>query len=122
MKTFEELKSELNAKWTGFTIKTKVKAREVYYWCRDHKEEAAFIATTGVAVIGAVGKAAKRIDRKIDLKREQDLKDLYVYDRSLGIYHELRRKLRPSEVLEIDRRRAAGESMTYILSSMRLLK
>ena len=122
MKTFEELKSELNAKWTGFTIKTKVKAREVYYWCRDHKEEAAFIATTGVAVIGAVGKAAKRIDRKIDLKRERDLKDLYVYDRSLGIYHELRRKLRPSEVLEIDRRRAAGESMTYILSSMRLLK
>ena len=122
MKAFEELKSELNAKWTGFTIKAKVKTREVYQWCITHKEETAFIATTGIAAIGAVGKMAKRIDRKVDLKREQNLKDLYVYDRSLGIYHRLNRKLRPSEAIEIDRRRSQGESMIHILSSMRLLK
>lgn len=122
MKTFEELKSELNARWTGFTIKTKVKTREIYQWCCMHKEEAAFIATTGVAAVGAVSKIARRIDRKLDLKHEQNLKDLYVYDRSLGIYHELRRKLKPSEAIEIDRRRANGESMIHILASMRLLK
>ena len=122
MKTFEELKSELNARWTGFTIKTKVKTREIYQWCCTHKEEAAFIATTGVAAVGAVSKIAHRIDHKLDLKHEQNLKDLYVYDRSLGIYHELRRKLKPSEAIEIDRRRANGESMIHILASMRLLK
>lgn len=122
MKTWKELKSEANAKWTGFTIKAKVKARQTLEWCRENRDEAALIVTAGIWVLGAVGKAARRIDHKIDLRKEQDLKDLYVYDRSLGIYHELRRKLRPSEALEIDRRRTNGESMAHILASMRLLK
>ncbi len=122
MKTFEEVKSTVNRKWTEFTVKTKAKIHETYIWCCEHREETAFIATTGIAAIGAINKMARRIDHKMDLHKEQQLKDLYVYDRSLGIYHELRRKLKPSEALEIDRRRANGESMARILSNMRLLK
>jgi len=122
MKTFEEIKSELNARWTGFTVKVKVKVRETYQWCCEHRDETAFIVTTGIGAIGAITKLGRRIDHKLDLKKEQDLKDLYVYDRSLGIYHELRRKLKPSEAMEIDRRRANGESMVHILNNMRLLK
>lgn len=120
--TFEEVKANASARWMAFKVKVKTKTHEAYEWCCTHRDEAALIITGGVAVIGAVGKMARRIDRKIDIKKEQNLKDLYVYDRSLGVYHELRRKLRPSEALEIDRRRSDGESMAHILASMRLLK
>ena len=121
-KSFEELKVDVKQKWYEIKRKTKEKIHDTYVWCTEHRDETALIVTGGIAVLGAVGKAARRIDRKIDLQKEQDLKDLYVYDRSLGIYHELRRKLRPSEALEIDRRRSEGETMAHILASMRLLK
>lgn len=122
MKNFEELKADVKQKWYTTKEKVKTKIHDSYVWCVEHKDETALIVTGGIAVLGAVGKAARRIDRKVTLQKEQDLKDLYVYDRSLGIYHELRRKLRPSEALEIDRRRSDGESMAHILASMRLLK
>ena len=121
-KSLEELKADVKQKWFVAKEKVKTKIHDTYVWCSNHQDETALIITGGIAVLGAVGKAAHRIDRKIDLQKEQDLKDLYVYDRSLGIYHELRRKLRPSEALEIDRRRSEGESMAHILASMRLLK
>lgn len=122
MKNFEELKADVKQKWYTTKEKVKTKIHDGYVWCCEHQEETALIVTGGVAVLGAIGKTVRSIDRKIDLHKEQNLKDLYVYDRSLGIYHELRRKLRPSEALEIDRRRSEGESMAHILASMRLLK
>ena len=118
MITFNEIK----AKAHEAKEKAKEKIHDAYVWCITHRDETALIVTGGIAVLGAIGKTARRIDHKITLQKEQDLKDLYVYDRSLGIYHELRRKLRPSEALEIDRRRSDGESMAHILASMRLLK
>lgn len=123
MKTFEEMKSELNAKWTGFTIKAKVKTREAFEWMKENKEiVGTIVVPAGIVLIKTATGLVKSIDRKIDLQKEQDLKDLYVYDRSLGYYHELKHKLSSSEALEIDRRRSNGESMAQILASMKLLK
>ena len=75
----------------------------------------------GLLIIRGVGNTIRSVDRKIDLKREQDLQDLYIYDHSLGMYHKLRRPMKPSEKIEIDRRRQMGESKIQILSSMGLL-
>lgn len=123
MKTFEEVKSEMNAKWTGFTIKARVKVREAFEWTKENKEIViGVLVPTTIAVVKTVTGITKSIDRKIDLKKEQDLKDLYIYDRSLGCYHELNHRLSSNEALEIDRRRSDGESMVHILDSMRLLK
>lgn len=123
MKSFEDIKSEMNARWTGFTIKAKYKARQAIEWMKENKEiTTGILIPTGIVVIKTVSGIAKSVDRKIDLKKEQDLKDLYIYDRSLGYYHELNRKLKPSEALEIDQRRSNGESMAQILASMNLLK
>ena len=122
MSKINELKAKASEKWNNFKEKTKTKIHDGYEWCCTHQDEAALIATFSIAAIGGIGKLAKKIDRDRRLDQEQALKDLYVYDRSLGIYHELRRKLRPSEALEIDRRRSEGESMAHILASMRLLK
>lgn len=123
MKSFEDIKSEMNARWTGFTIKAKYKTRQAIEWMKENKEiTAGILVPTGIMVIKTVSGIAKSVDRKIDLKKEQDLKDLYIYDRSLGYYHELNRKLKPSEALEIDQRRSNGETMAQILASMKLLK
>lgn len=123
MKTFEEMKSELNAKWTGFTVKAKVKVCKIFEWTKENKEiVGTIVVPTGIVLIKTVTGMVKSVDRKIDLRKEQDLKDLYVYDRSLGYYHELKHKLSPSEALEIDKRRSDGESMAQILASMKLLK
>lgn len=122
MKTFDEMKAEANARWTGFKIKAKCKVREAYNWVVDNKEEASVIFTAGTVLVGGVFKTAKMINRQVCLNKEQKLKDLYVYDRSLGVYHKLKHKLRPSEIQQIDFRRNNGESMVSILTDMRLIK
>ena len=123
MKSFEDIKSEMNARWTDFTFKAKYKTRQAIEWMKENKEiTAGILVPTAIMVVKTVSGIAKTVDRKIDLKKEQDLKDLYIYDRSLGYYHELNRKLKPSEALEIDQRRSNGETMAQILASMKLLK
>ena len=55
------------------------------------------------------------------LTKEQTLKDLYCYDRSLGHYWKLRRELTNEEWLEIDKRKKNGERLSDILDAMRVL-
>lgn len=123
MKTFNEFKSEVNAKWTGFVVKAKVKTHDALEWMNANREVVGTVLVpAGIVAVKTVTGLVKSVDRKIDLKKEQDLKDLYIYDRSLGYYHELKHKLSSREALEIDRRRNNGESMAHILASMKLLK
>ena len=56
------------------------------------------------------------------LAKEQDLKDLYCYDRSLGHYWKLRRELTNDEWLEIDKRKKEGERLSDILDDMKVLE
>lgn len=121
MKSFEEIKSDVSIWWYGVRWNAKRKFYNTVKWCEENKELALAMIPVGLMVIKGVGNAARSIDRKIDMKREQDLQDLYIYDHSLGMYHKLRRPLKPSEKIEIDRRRANGESKIQILSSMGLL-
>lgn len=87
-------------------------------WAKAHPYEAASI---GVAGLGAVVEIVRRIDRKAKIRKEEDLKDRYVYDRSLGSYWHLRRKPTQKERLEIERRKNNGEKYGAILTSMKLL-
>ena len=121
MKSFEEIKSDVSIWWYGVRWNAKRKFDNTVKWCEENKELALAMIPVGLMVVKGVGNAARSIDRKIDMKREQDLQDLYIYDHSLGMYHKLRRPLKPSEKIEIDRRRANGESKIQILSSMGLL-
>ena len=56
------------------------------------------------------------------MKKEKDLKDLYCYDRSLGHYWTLRRRLTNAEWVEIDKRKNNGERLADILSELKVLK
>lgn len=88
-------------------------------WLINNKE--AVIALTPV-VIGGITTVTKVVGKRINLNKEEALKDLYCYDRSLGHYWRLRRELSNKEWLEIDRRKANGERLADILAEMKVLK
>ena len=121
MKKIEDIKSDVSVWWYGVKWNAKRKAEATVRWCEENKELALAMIPAGLLIIRGVGNTIRSVDRKIDLKREQDLQDLYIYDHSLGMYHKLRRPMKPSEKIEIDRRRQMGESKIQILSSMGLL-
>lgn len=121
MKKLEDIKTDVSVWWYGVKWNAKRKFDNTVKWCEENKELAIAMIPVGLIAIRGVGNAMRSIDRKIDMKKEQELQDLYIYDHSLGMYHRLRRPLRPSEKIEIDRRRANGESKIQILSSMGLL-
>ena len=73
------------------------------------------MATCGIAA------GAKMLSKHAALAKEQNLKDLYCYDRSLGHYWKLRRELTNEEWLEIDKRKKNGERLSDILDDMRVL-
>lgn len=121
MKTTEEIKTEVSIWWYGVKWNAKRKFDATVKWAEENKELALAMIPVGFAAVKGIGSMVRSVDRKIDLKREQELQDLYIYDRSLGMYHRLRRPLRPSEKIEIEARRAKGERLTTILADMRLL-
>lgn len=121
MKTFEEVKTDVGVWWYGVRWNARKKFDATVKWCEDNKELALAMIPVGVVIIKGVGNTIHSIDKKIDLKKEQDLQDLYVYDHSLGMYHKLRRPLSSNEKIEIDRRRQNGESKLQILASMGVL-
>lgn len=98
--------------------KAKKKLSEAWEFAKEHPAESIALATTAV---GGLFGLVKRADRHHSLKKEQELKDRYIYDRSLGKYWKTRKVPSVGEQLEIERRKRNGESMGDILSSMRLL-
>ena len=89
---------------------------KVFY--SNHREE---IITLGPAAIAGTGWIIKTVHQNHKIKRVENLKDEYIYDRSGGHYWKLRRKPTTSEWVAIENRRKNGEKYSDILTSMRLL-
>lgn len=91
-------------------------------WAVENKE--LVIAAIPLATIGANGinKTVNAITRSRAAKAEEAVKKLYVYDRRNGMYLKLRKTLTSAQKSEIDRRRQNGETLTQILTSMRMLR
>lgn len=107
------------ATFREFKNKLKQKANNVKWWLYDNKE---MIMVLGPSVIAGVATVAKTVGKRVNLKKEEDLKDLYCYDRSLGHYWQLRRELTNKEWLEIDARKKNGERLADILEELKVLK
>lgn len=75
-----------------------------------------------VAVVGGVTtKIVHGAIKRSNLKKESDNKELYCYDRSLGHYWKLKRRLTNDEWVEIDKRKKNGERLADILDEMKVL-
>ena len=99
--------------------KTKEKAEDARYWYYQHREEVVILVP---AVIGGAATIVKVVGKRVNLHKEESIRNLYCYDRSLGHYWRLRRGLSNQEWLAIDRRKANGERLSDILSELRVLK
>lgn len=121
MKTFEEIKQNVSDKAWEIKWKIEDKAKRTIKWCEENKELAIAMIPVGVVAIKEIGKVISSVDRKIDLAKEQELQDLYVYDHSLGMYHRLRRPMKPEEKIELSIRVKHGETKLEVLRDMRLL-
>ena len=99
--------------------KVKAKVEEGKQWCVRNKE--AIIVLTPV-VVGGVTTFVKVVGRRCNLKKQEAVKNLYCYDRSLGHYWALRRELTNREWLEIDARKKNGERLSDILAELKVLK
>lgn len=88
-------------------------------WFIRNKE---IIIVLAPVVVGCSTTVFKVVGKRINLRKQENLKDLYCYDRSLGHYWRLRRELTNKEWLEIDQRKKDGERLSDILSEMKVLK
>lgn len=109
------------AKWRERKERLKQKVSDGMYWISTHREETLAIAAATTAVAGLGTKVVKGHNKKKALQEEKDLKELYVYDRRLGHYWKVRRKLSNEEWVVIDRRQRDGERLADILTDLRLL-
>lgn len=119
MKTVNLNRFKVEQKMRDFKEGTKRQIYKAGYWIQDNRDWLVIVvpaATTAVSII------SKSYSRNKAIKAEQRLKENFLYDRSIGNYIEIKRKLKPREHIEIDARRRAGESLVSILNDMKLIK
>jgi hypothetical protein len=104
------LEAKLKAKWF---------CEDAKRWVVKNKE--AILILTPVLIPGII-EITKIVARTGNVREEKRLKENYIYDRSQGHYYELRRKLKSSEWIEIEERKADGDSLGVILRDMKVLK
>lgn len=84
-------------------------------------ENKAEIVALSALVSGVITKIVTWAIKRSNLNKEADNKELYCYDRSLGHYWKLRRRLTNDEWVEIDKRKKGGERLADILDDLRVL-
>ena len=91
-------------------------------WIRNNKEILAIvIPVVGVSIKGTA-KIIKGISKNVALSQEKQLKEKFIYDRSLGKYLELKKPLTNAQMTSILERKDNGEKLGGILQNMNLLK
>lgn len=95
------------------------KSKETSEWLKEHRTE---LAAAAPIVFGVTAKSINTVAKHQRLKKTQDLKDLYCYDRSLGHYWKLKRKLTNKEWAIIAQRKKNGERLADILADLKVLK
>lgn len=95
------------------------KVNNVKTFMRDNKE---ILIVAIPAVAGVCKLVIKSANKHTNLRKEKRLKDNYCYDRSLGHYWELNRKLTNDEWIEVEKRKGEGECMGNIFLDMGVLR
>lgn len=112
---------EFNRKKKIADAKRKVKeaVNGAVEWVSENRDVAGLVVA---GVTGTIMPVVKGAIKRVNLNKEQSLKDKYCYDRSLGHYWELKRKLNNREWSEVETRRKHGERLGDILKSMNVLR
>ena len=116
----EDFKRESKRK--AIKEKVKEKASNAYQktkaFCINNRE---IVIPVAITLSTGLVKISKMAVKSKNLKKEEQLKEEYCYDRSLGHYWKLRRPLTNDEWLEIDQRKQDGERLSDILAELKVL-
>ncbi len=104
----------------------KEKAEKAKEWLQSNWRTVTTYAVAGIAiatpiVLKVVG-SVNETRTKARLEKIERNKEYQMYDRSLGCYLNLKRKLSRSDLTMINRRKQNGETLVDILNSLNLLK
>lgn len=91
-------------------------------WIENNKEILAIAIPVVAATGSGTAKIIKCVSKNVALNKEKKLKELFIYDRSLGKYLELKKPLSSSQMKSILERKENGEKLAIILQQMNLLK
>lgn len=116
---FYVVPDENETKFERFKREANARLREMGDWINRNKE---VIIVLAPVVIGGVATVVKVVGKQINLHKQEAVKNLYCYDRSLGHYWALRRELTNTEWLAIDKRKKNGERLSDILAELKVLK
>lgn len=100
----------------SFVHTGSVKTKE---WWNNNKQ---WVMVTTPIALTFVTTIVRGVNKKANLRESKRLKECYVYDRSLGHYLELKRKLTSQEWKIIDERKMKGEKLIDILNDLKVLK
>jgi hypothetical protein len=112
----------------AYKVEKKNKRRQQV--CERLNDSLKFICKVGLPLLIAVGpvvpiivlRVTNGISRRVNMNKEKDLKELYVYDRSLGHYWKLKRRLSNKDWASIDKRYREGERLADILNDLDVIK
>lgn len=100
----------------------KRKVDETINWVRENKEVLVLIIPAAVTITKGSLRVVNSISRNVALMQEKRIKDLKIYDRSLGRYLDLKRPLTQNDMKTVLERKDNGEKLSNILMDMNLLK
>lgn len=107
------------SKFDKFKRNLKYKLKDAKDWVINNKET---LVVAVPAAIGGISTITKVVGKSVNNHQEKQMKDRYIYDRSLGRYVELKRKLNQKDLANISKRKQNGERVTDILLDMNLVK
>lgn len=107
--------SKFKAAWRD----AKFKAKCFYETCKQNKEQV--VAVAAIVVPGAI-EITKMLIRNGDKRADEDHRKREMWDPVEGHWWKLRRELKTSEYLEVERRVRDGESRGEVLEDMGLLR
>lgn len=113
---------EKELKKQQFKRKVKEKIQNTVYWINENKEFLIIVVPAASAILGGGFKCIRSISRNIALSQEKRIKDMRIYDRSMGKYIELKRPLKNADMKTILERRENGEKLSNILMDLKLIK
>ena len=113
---------ERRCKRERFRRKVKEKVQETIYWINENKEFLIIVVPAASAILTGGFKVVRSLSRNIALAQEKRIKNMRIYDRSMGKYIELKRPLKNSDMKTILERRENGEKLSNILMDLNLIK
>lgn len=119
-----DMEVQYKSRWEKFKHKAWTKKEKFVNWVKEKPQEAAVLGSVvlvaGDKIVHVIKKWKSIQPTQAELDRRWH--ETHIYDRSQGMYYEIKRPMTANEAMIFSHRKARGELTGDILLSMKLLK